>query len=126
MRKITRKRGSMNQVPDLYINRGHTKRTFRLAYHSSNLAWIAKKVTLAWTRAHACTEGNEMADKAAKQAAQTNNNKIVIPMPPTHRNNLLTAYFMAKWSDRWNRTTTCKHKNSSYLNYRLKLKYIRQ
>ena len=50
----------------------------------SNLAWIAKKVTLAWARAHVHTQGNGMADKAAKQAA--NEDSIIdTPLPPTHR-----------------------------------------
>ena len=39
----------------------------RTALVISNLAWMAMKVTLAWTRAHVRTEGNKMADLAAKQ-----------------------------------------------------------
>ena len=40
----------------------------------SNLAWIAKKVIFTWTRAHVGTEGNELADYTAKQAAHNNAN----------------------------------------------------
>ena len=54
------------------------------------------------------TEGNEKADEAAKQAAQSHNN-ISIPPPLTYRNNLIKSFFEAKWADRWTRTITCKH-----------------
>ena len=74
----------------------------------SNLAWIARKVTLAWTRAHVGTEGNEKADIAAKQAAQSHSNIINVPPPLTYRSNLIKTVFEAKWADRWARTTTCK------------------
>ena len=47
----------------------------------SNLAWIAKKVTLAWTKAHVGTEGNEAADHTAKQAAHNDTNEISVPLP---------------------------------------------
>ena len=75
----------------------------------SNLAWMAKKVTLAWTKAHVGTEANEKADFAAKQAAQTGASKQDIPLPPTHRRRIINEFFNTKWSDRWYRTTTCKH-----------------
>ena len=75
----------------------------------SNLAWISRKVTLAWTKAHVGTEGNEMANIAAKQAAQTGTSKPDIPLPSTHRHRLINEFFDSRWSDRWQRINTCKH-----------------
>ena len=51
----------------------------------SNLAWIANKVTLAWTRTHVGTVGNEAADIAARQGANNNGNVTEVPLPLTAR-----------------------------------------
>ena len=66
----------------------------------SNLAWIATKVTLAWTKAHVGTEGNEAADHTGKQAAYNDTNKVSVLAPLAHRNRIIDDFFNAQWADR--------------------------
>ena len=75
----------------------------------SNLAWIAKKVTLAWTKAHVGTEGNEAADQTAKQAAYNDAKQVSVLAPLAHRNHIIDNYFKTQWAERWKHTNTCKH-----------------
>ena len=75
----------------------------------SNLAWIANKVTLAWTKAYIGTPGNKLANHTAKQAAHNDTNKVSVPLPLAHRNHIINNFFKAQWADRWKHTTTCKH-----------------
>ena len=92
----------------------------------SNLAWIATKVTLAWTKAHVGTEGNEAADQAAKQAAYNDTKKVSVLAPLAHRNHIIDDYFKAQWADRWKHTNTSNTQNCSYPNYKHNPKLSKQ
>ena len=77
-----------------------------------NIAWQAKKCTIAWVKAHIGTEGNEAADDAARLGAENNNNTLEIintPMPKSQAKQIINEAIRVEWKKRWNNSPHYKH-----------------
>lgn len=80
--------------------------------------------TLAWTKAHVGTEGNEMADSCAKYGCQLN---IIhnIPVPQYTLKQSIQSQFTSIWSARWRSNREGRHTKHFYRAYNPnKTKYV--
>ena len=79
------------------------------------LASQAKKLTLAWTKAHVGTPGNELADAAAKTGADDiHMEEQNTPLPKIFSRDLIREAIRAKWKDDWTTEARFKHTKHFY------------
>ena len=65
-----------------------------------NQAANGRHITLTWTRAHVGTEGNERADKAAKEGGESGVEGLV-EIPMTELKEKIKNHFYLEWEKRW-------------------------
>ena len=77
-----------------------------------NIAWQAKKCTIAWLKAHIGIEGYEVANEAARQGAENKNKRLQIintPIPAEHVKSIIDEATRKEWKRKWNNALHYKH-----------------
>ena len=66
-----------------------------------NKAAEHRSISLNWTRAHVGTEGNEQADRAAKEGG-VDGTEGMIAVPQAELKEKIKSHFYVEWGERWN------------------------
>ena len=77
-------------------------------YQLELLAAKAKRLTIAWVKAHVGTSGNEKADDLAKKGTSCTN-FLQVAMPEGKVKNEVKNKTRVQWNKNWNARTDCKH-----------------
>ena len=108
---------SYSQAPILVIKSCKIKSTLVLdtLWAFEILASQVKKLTLAWTKAHAGTPGNKLADTAAKTGADdTTLEEHNIPLPNIYNRDLIREAIREQWKKEWKQEDRFKHTKRFY------------
>ena len=80
----------------------------------NSLQLRCKRVTLAWIKAHVGTDGNEQADQAAKEGANSNNIETYLPKPWCETLRLVEELIKEEWNFRWTDDVQYVHSKHFY------------